>query len=304
MFSRTGPFAQANRTWPSVSTTDTDLTTPSLCSDNENDEVAPEDISPPTPPRRPPTPPRRLKRQPRARSVLDTPDVDKSLPEIIELVDDAEVNFTTPLPVRRTPTPLLPDNSTREKGTHSPSDAFARRIPSSPLPAHAVTKKPRPPGRTKIGQLRIQPVPFPDTNSFPSTQIPVPSTEAIVVPLAAAAAQRMKQQRTKSTTRIPRAPPLAPPAKINSTDNPQTSSPHDRRRRTLDAEIRRAGDQLWGQDSGDVLDHGTLVGVGVKDMQGGFLARGGGGGPPVYMGVGYVQGAEAHANSRTMPRIP
>ena len=61
---------------------------------------------------------------------------------------------------------------------------------------------------------------------------------------------------------------------------------------TLDAEIRRAGDQLWKDDERDPFDDGALVDVGTKDMRGGFLARGGGGGSPVYMGVGYVQGAE------------
>ena len=64
-----------------------------------------------------------------------------------------------------------------------------------------------------------------------------------------------------------------------------------RRRRTLEAEIRRAGNDLWEQDNDNNLDDGILTGVGSKNMQGGFLARGGGGGSPVYMGVGYVQGA-------------
>lgn len=34
------------------------------------------------------------------------------------------------------------------------------------------------------------------------------------------------------------------------------------------------------------------MGVGTKSKRKGFLARGGAGGPPVFMGVGYVEGAE------------
>lgn len=291
IFSSAGPFSQANRSWPSVSTTDTDVTTPSLCSDNENDDVSPEDALPPTPPRRPPTPPRRLKRQSRHRAVMDTPDADKSLPEIIDLVGDADADVDIPLPTHHTPSPV--DSPMRRRTPFSPENAFANRVPSSPLPAHAVSKKPRPPGRIRIGQLRIQPVPFPDANKS-SGHIPLPSSGPIV-PVAAAAAQKMKQQQSKPATRIPRAQPLAPAAKIAPADiSSQSVSPHDRRRRTLDAEIRRAGDQLWDEDDEYGLDNGTLVGVGMKDMQGGFLARGGGGGSPVYMGDGYVQGAERH----------
>lgn len=83
----------------------------------------------------------------------------------------------------------------------------------------------------------------------------------------------------------------------------QSPSPHERRRRTLDAELRRAGDRLWDDDeAADGLDSGTLTGVGIKDMQGEFLARGGGGGPPVYVGEGYVQGTEGR-DKRTTVRM-
>lgn len=75
-----------------------------------------------------------------------------------------------------------------------------------------------------------------------------------------------------------------------SDPGPVSTSAHSRRRRTLDEELQRAGDHLW--ESADELESGTLTGVGVKDHRGGFLARGGGGGSPVFMGVGYVQGAE------------
>lgn len=46
------------------------------------------------------------------------------------------------------------------------------------------------------------------------------------------------------------------------------------------------------EDDEDDLDSGVLVGVGTRSKTRGFLARGGAGGPPVFMGVGYVEGTE------------
>jgi len=39
------------------------------------------------------------------------------------------------------------------------------------------------------------------------------------------------------------------------------------------------------------LESGTLIGVGQKSKELGFLAHGGAGGDPVFMGVGYIEGA-------------
>ena len=71
-----------------------------------------------------------------------------------------------------------------------------------------------------------------------------------------------------------------------------------RRRRTLDDELRRAGDKLWDPDalSDDELaggmETGELVALGTRSKKKGFLKGGGGAGKPVFMGVGHVQGAE------------
>jgi hypothetical protein len=40
------------------------------------------------------------------------------------------------------------------------------------------------------------------------------------------------------------------------------------------------------------LESGVLVGVGTRDKRAGFLAHGGAGGLPVFMGIGYVDGAQ------------
>ena len=71
-----------------------------------------------------------------------------------------------------------------------------------------------------------------------------------------------------------------------------------RRRRTLDDELRRAGDKLWEPDapSDDELvggaESGELVALGTRSKKKGFLKGGGGAGKPVFMGVGHVQGVE------------
>jgi hypothetical protein len=59
------------------------------------------------------------------------------------------------------------------------------------------------------------------------------------------------------------------------------------RRGTLDEELLAAGD-----DPQPDFDSGILVGVGTKSKKKGFLAHGGAGGVPVFMGEGYVDGVE------------
>jgi hypothetical protein len=69
----------------------------------------------------------------------------------------------------------------------------------------------------------------------------------------------------------------------------------------VDEEYRREEDSFWGvleDDEGEApgaledLDSGTLVGVGSRSKNRGFLAHGGAGGPSVFMGVGYVEGVQ------------
>ncbi|KAJ6460361.1 hypothetical protein C8R47DRAFT_1161009 [Mycena vitilis] len=83
----------------------------------------------------------------------------------------------------------------------------------------------------------------------------------------------------------------------------------NRRRQTLEDELRSAAiersrsrsysrssyhDREGEEEEEDGLDSesGTLVGVGTRSKSRGFLARGGAGGDPVFMGAGYVEGVE------------
>lgn len=51
---------------------------------------------------------------------------------------------------------------------------------------------------------------------------------------------------------------------------------------------------LQGEDLNgvDLEDDELLIGVGSRSKKKGFLAHGGAGGQPVFMGVGYVEGVE------------
>lgn len=64
-----------------------------------------------------------------------------------------------------------------------------------------------------------------------------------------------------------------------------------KRRQTLDEELRFAVVRDDGSQVDEGQDSGVLVGVGSRSKKLGFMAHGGAGGPPVFMGVGYVDGA-------------
>ena len=111
-------------------------------------------------------------------------------------------------------------------------------------------------------------------------------------------------------------PPLAQaqaPAATNGERPASRMSNHAKRRLTLDEELRRAGDSLWRDSSEEPqeppsepeedLESGHLVAQGVRSSKSGFLAKGGGAGPPVFMGAGNVQGVVTdEGEERLRPR--
>ena len=64
------------------------------------------------------------------------------------------------------------------------------------------------------------------------------------------------------------------------------------RRGTLDEELRNARVDVDGDNEDEDFESGVLMGVGTRSKKSGYLAHGGAGGIPVFMGVGYVEGAE------------
>lgn len=282
-------FGLQDHSWPSIATTDTEVTTPSLCSDNENDEVAREEANlPPTPPRRPPTPPRRLKRLSQESHLPPkTPDADDArLPEIIDV--DAEPNII------ESPQAITPrvERFLSVGASSSPEDVFAKRPPSSPMPK-ITPKKPLPPARIRRVVSKSQTPPEANAADAAGASPVVRAPTKPHNPLSSISAS----PRKKKTKKSPVKQQLLIQPVIASSD-----TPHARRRRALDAELRRAGDHLWGE--ADDLDGDLLVASGVRDNHGGFLARGGGAGSPVFMGSGYVQGYDELVAPTKGSKIP
>ncbi|KAF9818776.1 hypothetical protein IEO21_02556 [Rhodonia placenta] len=284
------------RTWPSVATTETDITTPSLCSDNENEHDTEERILPPTPPH---------SAQHHSETALPTQSQQEKLCSAREVIDVDLEPDSQPIPSRSPP----PDPPETGGDTPPKKDVFAHRPPRSPLP----DKAPRrivPPARKRAKQLQIQPL----DSSARHDPASLSDNAVLVVPVGP----------DPLPSRLPiragkKAPSRAPSRSgrninVSSTESvleariQQPVSNQLRRRRTLDEELRRAGDILWREDDAlhaqADLDSGELVGVGTKSTKKGFLKGGGAAGTPVFMGVGYVQGAEDGDDEDDEPPSP
>ncbi|KAI0366310.1 hypothetical protein BV20DRAFT_972034 [Pilatotrama ljubarskyi] len=283
------------RIWPTVSTADTDLTTPSLCSDNENDHEHEEKL--------PDTPSDSGRDRGRSKDAKSAASYSQEPGPEHEVIDvDA---LETPLKHR-----LVPKSPTDDK-----TNLFARRPPASPLPVSAKTpNKPKPPARAAKSKI---PLPLPRRVPFPPPELQIADESESDDPLAAAPARPERRGRARAAyedgapsagpSRLRRDSSASPSVRSHSRardGRPESRmSNHARRRLTLDEELRRAGDSLWQpsdeeeQGAGEEeqeeedMDSGTLVALGTRSSKRGFLARGGGAGPPVFMGEGYVQGA-------------
>lgn len=75
-----------------------------------------------------------------------------------------------------------------------------------------------------------------------------------------------------------------------------------KRRLTLDEELARARSSDRLVELG--LESEELLGTGTGSKRRGFLAGGGAGGAPVFMGAGYVRGVEEDGLSLPVSRIP
>ncbi|KAI6129906.1 hypothetical protein EV401DRAFT_1927233 [Pisolithus croceorrhizus] len=201
------------QTWPSFSANEIDLTTPSLCSDNERDgDGSLEDQTPSTPPGLQPA----VIEQ---RSGLREPDI-----------IDVDLELRIPSP-----------RSSRLRK----ADIFEKRPPMSPIP-DSTPRKP-------AGAGTRTPASVPCISLIPASREKPASPR-----------KRSSVYRNQLTT---------------------GRSKGDRRPPTLDEELRTAQPQAADARGAESLR-------GQCNNRKGFLAHGGGGGPPVFMGVGYVQGAE------------
>ncbi|KAI6147003.1 hypothetical protein EDD17DRAFT_80378 [Pisolithus thermaeus] len=242
------------QTWPSFSANEIDLTTPSLCSDNERDgDGSLEDQTPSTPPGLQPA----VIEQ---RSGLREPDIiDVDLEEDVNR--DANSRAISPSP-----------RSSRLRK----ADIFEKRPPMSPIP-DSTPRKPAAPARVRrVSTPKPKHIPpasdsDSDTNTRNIDSVPCIS----LIP-----ASREK--------------PTSPRKRSSVYRNQLTTgrSKGDRRPPTLDEELRTAQPQAADAGGAESFEDNVFVATGTKNNRKGFLAHGGGGGPPVFMGVGYVQGAE------------
>jgi hypothetical protein len=223
------------QTWSSIST---DLTTPSLCSDNEREgETATEDLFPATPP------------------AVDQSTQHDQLPiesrasqrEVIN--NDIDAGLCSSQPSRRfmnTPPP----------GSRS-GDLFSKRPATSPMPKIPAPKRPRRPTRSRV--VPMQP-PTSTVGGDDDDDDPLSLSYNDVDDIPGSPSPHVRRRKADTNTR-------------------------KARRQTLDEEIRIA-------EGEGHMDSGIFVAVGSRSKKKGFLAGGGAAGAPIFMGVGYVEGAE------------
>ena len=266
----------ANRTWPSL-TTETDLTTPELCSDNENYGDRGEcDSSLDDQYQLPSTPP-----------VLGSQKAAKGKGKQRM---DADVDMDIDAPhcqQRRVASPRI----RRDR------ELFSKRPPSSPMLLDT-PRKPRPPARplgrttprltsqSKSHLWQGDEDDDPLSLSFSSPDVKVLSLTQRKEPNASKQKKRSPHPREISREAQN---PLPGPASTSARGGSTNLSP---RRLTLDEEMREAHTRSLLRD--EDLDSGILVGVGRRNKKIGYLAHGGAGGLPVFMGDGYVDRAEGN----------
>lgn len=239
---------------------ETDITTPSLCSDNELGGDADG--------RMPSTPPG-------PRSVFQS-----AHDEVIEIIDvDMEDPNIDMEPAHRPITPSRPQ-----------SDMFRKRPPMSPLPVPTPTRA-RAPARVK-GRRSL---PTPERTKRGAT----PKPKSIML---------LDEDDDDDDEDEPDELALPPKLKWRREAQPRvaeksaTAISKGKRRLTLDEELARARSSDRLVELG--LESGELFGTGIGSKRRGFLAGGGAGGAPVFMGAGYVRGVEENGLSLPASRIP
>ncbi|KAI9440138.1 hypothetical protein H4582DRAFT_1579162 [Lactarius indigo] len=235
------------RAWPSSSVDGTDVT-PSLTSDGDA-EQAPDEPLPRTPPQVPTT-------------VADEPE---------ELEVELLPPPSPPQPPTKKVTPV-PRPPTPPRRNHAPSSAqglFDKRPPRSPLPA-PTPQKARPPTR------------------LPTRRRKIPQSDEEDDPLAIVALDPPLVIRTRRPATVTTAGPSRH-ARKGSASSTQSHAPSKAtRRRTLDEELRRSDgvteDDLLALDI-EPHTYTTEGSASGRTRSRGFLAHGGGGGVPVFMGT-------------------
>jgi len=304
-------IAIPNRNWQTSSVTD--APTPSLCSDNdvEREETSPDDQPPSTPPAS--IGPSRGFYRFKGNGIPVQPD-GPSQDLDISMGESSRRSLPIPNPDYRDE--IVPIHKSLDRS----SNVFAKRPPSTPFPDKS-PRRPRPPTRTSQTQIPSQRVPLPPTPprrrdrsdeeedplslTFSSPETGV-SLAVVNKKKAKDGSKSSKQTNRKSAAAGPATVTAASSSRQSSQSQSQSrhrSTSQSSRRLTLDEEIRIAtssplpDDEQQGYDDDD-YESTTFTGVGTRSKRHGFLAHGGAGGLPVFMGVGYVDGAEEDYDDR------
>jgi hypothetical protein len=178
------------------------------------------------------------------------------------------------------------------------NELFSKRLPTSPMLLDT-PRKPRPPARP-LG--RATPKSSSNSNSKSCQQedddpLSLSFSSPDVVALSplrekdavTSKGSGKKKKRSTPAGEIPREPNDSASAPASAQSG---SAKLSRRRVTLDEEMRDARARSIFRDDQDLQFLDDLVGVGTRSKKRGFLAHGGAGGLPVFMGDGYVEGME------------
>jgi hypothetical protein len=281
----TPPAPPSSRTTSSVTTElsrqEPPLPTPSLCSDNEV-EGSFEDRPPPTPPPpfvtnvHPHTKSERSRR-PSIREIMTKPPIRSNVSVRPAQMLDA---FTH---ARRQRTPEGRNGDTSERNT----DAFAKRLPTSPMPQDT-PRRPRPPSRSKGNAQHVittDSLPSIDTtlSSLAMRGAPIPVHDNVPIGVPTSPTEICAQSRSLATASYKQRDPANVITKSISATAP-------RRRDTLHDELLRAEPRsiISHLDDDAELDREMLAAAGIRDSRNRFLAHGGGGGAPAYVDNGGI----------------
>ncbi|THH16663.1 hypothetical protein EW146_g4009 [Bondarzewia mesenterica] len=303
------------RNWPPMAADITDLTTPSLTSDGDHEgETSPEDRLPPTPPMVPISDIRGPIRVPSINKPLAGEEIaDVSMLSPMKIPYSAGAPAASPSPPRQQPPspspppqqPSHPSSPPQQPLSSSPppqqflsppppsQNVLDKRLPTSPIPA-GTPKRPKPPARSHI-KTPFRPS-LPRNDSDDPLALAAVAPDPIELPASkekgkGRAAPAKKPSRIPMASRKISSKPRE--AGVPSARNASRATSTKARRRTLDEELRSAEGGLHEEeDQEEDLDDELLIGVGTRSKKKGFLAHGGAGGQPVFMGVGYVEGAE------------
>jgi hypothetical protein len=216
-------------------------------------------------------------------------------PKAIPHIDLSKIGFHTGIKTKSPPMQSTIPRQVRGKPPSTKSDAFATRPPQSPLIIDT-PRRPLPPARQSrrsSGGSVFTPDNVGEDDQY---QLPVP------------AAEKQTRRTSQSSQRSHRRPSPLPALHLDTfpTQNAPVredsarrvrrppTPPRQRTSSTFADELMRLSSPSFDGDGDEYeidIDSGVLVSMGTKSKRRGFLAHGGAGGPSVFLGKGYVEGA-------------